>query len=317
QKVTQTMIDFTTLAATYSITAHDSTTGEVGVAVQTHQMGVGRLVPWLRPGVGAIATQALVNVSYGPNGLSLLANGASPEEVIAALTAADPGSAQRQVGVVDANGNAAAFTGTDCIAEAAHHVGEGYTVQANMMTKDTVIPAMQAAYEGAEGDLAARMINALEAAQAQGGDIRGKQSAALVIVPPTSENTPDWATLYNLRVDEATEPLIELGRLVRLRRAELISSLGHAAFADGHVDEALNTWATARAMAPELEEIAFWQAVTLADAGEIAQAVDVFGPVFEMDPLRDQWVELVTRLEAAKIITRPGAAAEFVAALGR
>lgn len=311
-----TMHDFTRLAATYSIAAHDPTTGEVGVAVQTHQMGVGRLVPWARPGVGAVATQSLVNVSYGPNGLALLAAGTTPDEVIARLTADDPAAFHRQVGVVSADGQAAAFTGEHCIRHAGHHVGAGYSVHANMMTNPTVIEAMRLTYETHTGDLAARLLAALVAAQDEGGDIRGMQSAALLIVPPATDTTPDHATLYDLRVDEHPAPVQELLRLARLRRAQLVSAAGDVAFGAGERDEALRLWAAARAQAPELEELAFWQAIALADGGnDVATAAAIFQPVFREDPLREQWIDLIGRLEEAKLIAREGAALELVTAL--
>jgi uncharacterized Ntn-hydrolase superfamily protein len=310
------MHDFTRLAATYSIVAHDSTTGELGVAVQTHQMGVGRLVPWAKPGVGAVATQSLVNVSYGPNGLALMAEGVPPADVIERLTAEDPASYHRQVGMVNADGQAAAFTGADCIRYAAHHVGDGYTVHANMMTNPTVIDAMRLTYETHTGDLASRMLAALVAAEDEGGDIRGMQSAALLIVPPATDTTPDYATLYDLRVDEHPKPVEELLRLARLRRAQLVSAAGDAAFQDNERDEALRLWASARELAPELEELAFWQAITLADNGnDVAGAAAIFQPVFQEDPLREQWIDLIGRLAEAKLIAREGAALELVTAL--
>ncbi len=310
------MHDFTRLAATYSIAAYDAATGEIGVAVQTHQMGVGRLVPWLKPGVGAVATQSLVNVSYGPNGLALMEAGVPPDEVVARLTADDPAAYHRQVGVVSADGRAAAFTGTNCIRYADHYVGEGYSVHANMMTNPTVIDAMRTTYETHTGDLAARLLASLVAAQDEGGDIRGMQSAALLIVPPATETTPDYATLYDLRVDEHTNPVEELLRLARLRRGQLVSAAGDAALQMGDRDEALQLWASARELAPELEELAFWQAVTLADTGnDVAGAAEIFLPVFRDDPLREQWIDLTGRLEEARLIAREGAALELVTAL--
>lgn len=304
------------LINTYSIVAQDPDTGQVGVGVQTHQMSVGRLVPWAKPGVGAVATQSLVNVSYGPRGLELLAQGKSPQQVIDALTAADNRAFHRQVGVVSADGRAAAFTGELCIANAGHHAGEGYTVHANMMANNTVISAMRQGYETASGDLAARIMATLQAAEAEGGDIRGKQSAALLVVPPADTYTPDWETVYDLRVDEHDAPLDELARLVRLRRAKLLSNRGDAAFSEGNRDEAEDLWRQARELAPEQEELAFWQALTLADEGhDIPAAVAVFNEAFTDRADREQWVLLVLRLEDARLIQREGAAQAFVAAL--
>jgi uncharacterized Ntn-hydrolase superfamily protein len=317
QKVLTTMYPFSELAMTYSITALDRQTGEIGVAVQTHQMGVGRLVPWVKPGVGAVATQSMVNISYGPRGLEMLERGLSPQDAINELTRTDEGFFHRQVGIIAANGQAASFTGEHCIAHAGHYVGDGYSVQANMMTNPTVIDAMREAYENSDGDLAQRMLAALEAAEGEEGDIRGMQSAALVVAPPAGENTPSWATLYDLRIDEHETPLVELARLTRLRRADLISNAGNAALQSGNRDEALQLWAEAREMAPELEELAFWQAITLTDAGnDITGAAEIFTPVFADDPLRDRWVDLIQRLDDAKLINREGAAAALIAALG-
>jgi len=307
---------FSKLFSTYSIVARDAETGELGVTVQTHQMCVGWVVPWLRPGLGAVATQASCNISFGPLGLDLLEEGVSPEHVIAALVASDPGAARRQVAVVDAQGRAAAFTGEKCIAEASHHVGEGYSVQANMMTRPTVIPAMVDAYESATGDLAARMMAALEAAQVEDGDIRGMQSAALKIVSG-DRATPVWDTIYDLRVDESETPLDELSRLVRLRRAAVIDERGFEALSAGKRDEAFALWQQARELAPEMEEIPFWQAMNAADElGDVAQAVALLRAAFEGHPRRAEWGDLIRRLEACGMLTRDGVANEIITRLG-
>lgn len=304
------------LTTTYSITALDPDTGQLGVAVQTHQMSVGSIVPWLRPGVGAVATQSLVNVSYGPQGLDLLAAGQSPQQAIDALTTADSRSFHRQVAITGADGRTAAFTGELCIANAGHHAGDGYTVQANMMANNTVISAMRYGYERTSGNLAERMLGALQSAEAEGGDIRGKQSAALRVVPPGGPNVPAWATVYDLRVDESDNPLDELARLVRLRRAKLLSDQGELLFAAGNRADALRVWEEARRLAPDLEEIAFWQALTLADGGnDVAAAAALFNETFTSRDDREQWMMLVDRLEAARLIQREGAAAEFIEAL--
>lgn len=304
------------MANTFSITAYDPNTGEVGVAVQTHQMSVGRIVTWARPGVGAVATQSLANVSYGPRGLTLMADGVAPADAVRLLTEDDPDASHRQLAMINAQGEGHAFTGEHCIVYAGHHIGEGYTVQANMMNGPDVISAMREAYEGADGDLAAQMMAAMHAAQEAGGDIRGMQSAAILIVPKRDDNTPEWATTYDLRVDEHADPVNELARLVRMRRAQWVSAAGDEALAEGDKQTALHLWADARAMAPELEEVAFWQAMALADTGnDVAGAVAIFQPVFKNDPLRSQWIDLITRLKAADLITREGAGDEFVAAL--
>jgi uncharacterized Ntn-hydrolase superfamily protein len=306
---------YTSLFSTYSIVARDPETGALGVAVQTHQMSVGRLVPWLLPGVGALATQSLVNVSFGPMGLAMLREGCSAERVVAGLVASDENAHRRQLAVVDAQGRAAAHTGSGCIAEAQHHVGEGYSVQANMMTRSTVIPAMVKAYESASGDIAQRMVAALEAAQAEDGDIRGMQSAALKVVSG-DKNDAEWRTLYDLRVDEHETPVIELARLVRLRHAQTIDERGYQNLKDGNRAAALTLWAQARAEAPELEELAFWQAVQLADShADIKAAAEILRPALANDPRRKHWIDLIQRLGVCGLIEREGADAELMATL--
>lgn len=305
----------TELFSTYSIVARDAATGQLGVAVQTHQMGVGRLVPWLIPGIGAIATQSLVNISFGPMGLAMLKQGVAAPSVIDALVASDEGAARRQVAAVDANGKVGAWTGGGCIAHAAHHIGEGYSVQANMMTNTTVVAAMAEAYESTSGDLAAKMLAALEAAEGQGGDIRGMQSAALVVVPGEKDR-PEWATDYDLRVDEHATPLVELSRLVRLRHAQVIEAQGYAALEAGDREAAFETWAKARATAPELEELAFWQAVTLADRhADVDAAAAILRPVLANDERRAHWLDLIQRLSTCGLIERAGAGEALLSAL--
>ncbi len=307
---------FTELNSTYSIVARDAQTGQFGVAVQTHQMSVGNGVPWLLPGVGAVATQSLTNVSFGPMALRMLREGVSATHVVRALVASDDHENRRQVAVVDAHGHAAAHTGKGCIAQAGHHVGEGYSVQANMMTRTTVIQAMVTAYEAAQGDLAQRMMAALEAAQAEDGDIRGMQSAALVVVPGDML-MPEWKKDYSLRVDEHENPVVELARLVRNRRAQIVDEEGHKLLEDGQHVAALAKWAEARSIAPEQEELAFWQAVSLADKpGDIDSAVSILKPMLAADARREDWIELIRRLANCGLIEREGADADLIRALG-
>jgi uncharacterized Ntn-hydrolase superfamily protein len=303
------------LLSTYSIVARDPGTGQLGVAVQTHQMCVGWIVPWLLPGVGAIATQSLVNVSFGPIGLAMLREGVPAPQIIDGLTASDPQANRRQVAIVDANGLVGAWTGDGCIPEASHKIGEGYSVQANMMTNPTVVPAMADAYESASGDIAQRMLAALQAAQAEGGDIRGMQSAAIKVVSGDASKH-DWETDYDLRVDEHETPVDELARLIRLRHAQLTEQQGFEALADDKRDEALKLWADARAEAPELEELAFWQAMTLADEhADIKAAAEILRPALAHDPLRDQWIDLINRLQTCGLLERKGAAKQIIEAL--
>jgi uncharacterized Ntn-hydrolase superfamily protein len=203
---------------TSSIVARDAETGELGVAVQSSYFAVGALVPWVRPGVGAVATQAAADVSFGPTGLDLLDQGRSAAEAVAALVALDAGAPSRQVAVVDATGRVAGHTGSRCVAEAGHLVGDGYVVAANMMARSSVWPAMAEAYQTTRDDLGARLLAALDAAEVEGGDMRGRQSAAIVIAGP--ERTAAGAgRRLDLRVDDHAEPLVELRRLRRAAQA--------------------------------------------------------------------------------------------------
>lgn len=284
---------------TYSIVARDSATGQLGVAVQSHWFSVGPLVPWVEAGVGAVATQSFVEVSYGPLALAMLRTGRTAEEALRGLIAADPHPEVRQVAVIDAKGNVAAHTGAKAIAEAGHITGRGYSVQANLMLKPTVPAAMARAFERAQGDLAERMMAALEAAQAEGGDIRGAQSAALVVVAGTPSGQP-WANrIVDLRIEDHAQPVAELRRLLHLARGYQHMNEGDAALTAGDVERALRAYATAAAMVPDSAtngEMVFWHAVTLATLGRVDEALPLFRRAFAQDP---NWVELVRRLPGA------------------
>jgi uncharacterized Ntn-hydrolase superfamily protein len=309
---------YTQIYNTYSIIARDAETGQLGVAVQTHQIGVGRVVPWAMPGVGAIATQSLTNIAFGAMGMSLLRAGIAAPQVVEALAATDSNLSRRQFAVIDANGRTGAFTGTGCIREAGHFAGDGYSVQANMMARKTVILAMREAYQQTKGDLATRMLAVLFAAQREGGDLRGMQSAALKIVPG-SKDAPDWQTDYDIRVDEHHSPLDELARLVSIRQAQLIDADGHRLLQNGDVTTALARWKQAREAAPNQEEIPFWQAVALADARPDTQSLSIAARILalalEDNDRRDHWLDLVGRLEECGFIQRKGAAQELLTAL--
>jgi len=268
-------------ASTYSIVARDPETGQIGAAVQTHQVGVGRVVIWTQPGYGALVTQSLVNISYGPLGLSLLREGIPADQVVKALTATDANAFRRQVAVVTTSGEVAAFTGSGCIAEAGHYTGKGFSVQANMMLTDNVIESMRRAYESTRGEFVVRLLAALKAAQKAGGDIRGMQSAALKIVPGNRDSA-SWEAVFDVRVDEAQDPLAELERLVTIRRAQLLDSRGHELLAKGKLTDALQTWKQAREMAPSISEMAFWQAISLADSRPDAQSVSLAARILDL-----------------------------------
>lgn len=311
-------IEYSNILSTYSIVAYDKEANQLGVAVQTHQVSVGRMVPFLLPGIGVVATQSLVNIGFGSMALAMLSEGVSASDVVNGLIASDEGRAQRQLAVVDAKGTVGAYTGDGCIPFAAHHIGDGYSVQANMMTKDTVIPAMRDAYDNSTDDLAGRMMAALYAAQAEDGDIRGMQSAALHIVA-NDRTLPSWSSLYNLRIDESATPLDDLYRLVIFQRAQNISHEGYRLLDNGDVRGALVKWRQARELAPENEEIAFWQAVALADQNPTSDAVDIAARIIQQSLQSDDhfqhWLELIKRLEQVGIIEREGAAQELLVKL--
>ena len=278
---------------TYSIVARDPKTGELGVAVQSHWFSVGSGVPWAEAGVGAVATQSFIDPSYGPLGLSLMRAGRTAPEALTALLAGDGGRDVRQVGMVDAKGNVATHTGKLCIPAAGGQSGKDYVVQANLMDKPTVWPAMARAFEATSGDLADRMLAALDAAQAEGGDIRGKQSAALIVVKGTSTGRP-WADrAFDLRVDDHPEPLVELRRLVGVQRAYTRMTAGDDCVALKDWPCAEREYGAAEAMFPDNAEMAFWHAIALASNGRLEPARPLFRKAFAADA---RWRELVKRL---------------------
>lgn len=281
---------------TYSIVARDPATGAFGVAVQSHYLSVGPVVPWAEAGVGAVATQAFSETSYGPLGLDLMRAGKSAPDALRALTAADAGESVRQVAMVDAAGRAAAHTGSRCIAHAGHRTAEGVSVQANMMERDTVPAAMLAAYQGASAPFEDRLLAALDAAEAEGGDIRGRQSAAILVVEGQRGEKPWWATrALEMRVEDHPEPLIELRRLVVLKRAYQAADRGEELHRKGQVEVGLAEMQRARSAAPDSAELAFWQGVALArsDATAARQLIK------EARAADSRWGELLRRLPAA------------------
>jgi uncharacterized Ntn-hydrolase superfamily protein len=280
---------------TFSIVARDTVTGDVGVAVQSHWFSVGSTVTWAEAGVGAVATQSFVDPAYGPLGLDLMRAGKTASQALAALLAADPAKDMRQVAMIDVRGNVAAHTGSKCIPDAGQITGRNYSVQANLMLNDKIWGAMSKAFEATGGTLAHRMLAALEAAQAVGGDIRGKQSAAILIVKGHSSGRP-WADrIMDLRVEDHAEPLKELRRLITLQEAYEHMNNGDLAVEKGDISGALREYGTAENMVPENLEMKFWHAVALVNAGRINDALPVFKAVFTVDR---NWVTLVPRLPA-------------------
>jgi uncharacterized Ntn-hydrolase superfamily protein len=266
---------------TYSIVARDSRTGELGVAVQTRWPNVGSIVPWAEPGVGAVATQSFAEESYGPLGLARMRDGASAQEALDRLLADDPDREVRQVGVVDAMGRAASFTGAKCVYAAGHQTAAGLSVQANMMERPTVWPAMAAAYESAQGDLADRLLATLRAAEAEGGDVRGRESAALLVVPATGAA---WTTRYDLRVDDHRAPLDELARLLELARAYEAFDRAQEQATAGDLAAAAASMESALEHAPDDDQIVLWGALFLAGAGRLPEARQLFEQARRAEP---------------------------------
>jgi len=228
------------LVHTYSIVARDPATGDMGVAVQSHWFSVGSIVTWGEAGVGVVATQSFVDPGYGVRGLELMRKGVSAPDALDQLVAADEQRAGRQVAMLDAEGRVSAYTGSSAIAAAGHHVGTNYSVQANLMANDKVWPAMSRAFESTKGELADRLVAALEAAESVGGDIRGRQSAALLIVKAKGTGRP-WVgadRLFDLRVDDAPDPVKELKRLVRLQKAYAHANHGDELMTEKKVEAA-------------------------------------------------------------------------------
>jgi uncharacterized Ntn-hydrolase superfamily protein len=278
---------------TYSIVARDSKTGELGVAVQSHYFQVGPVVPWAISGIGAVATQSQVNVSYGPLGLEFLRAGYTAEQALKALTSGDSQPEVRQVAIVDAAGNVAAHTGAKCIPAAGHRTGDGFSCQANLMEKDTVWDAMARAYTTTDAPLAERMMAALEAAEAEGGDIRGKQSAAMLVVSGTPTGRSWEERVIDLRVEDAQDPLAELRRLLRVKRAYMAMGEADESEGSGDMAGAATKLQAAIALAPEMVEIRFWGGLAMAEAGMLDAGCELIAVAVRKDA---RWLETINRL---------------------
>lgn len=280
---------------TYSIVARDKETGEFGVAVESHYFQVGPVVPWAIAGIGAVATQSAVNISFGPLGLELMRDGYTAPQALRALLAGDTQPESRQVALVDAAGNVAAHTGEKCIPAAGHRTGEGFSVQANLMQNDTVWDAMYEVFTSTDAPLAERMMAALEAAEAEGGDIRGKQSAAMLVVSgkPTGHSWED--RIIDLRVEDAPDPIAELRRLLRVKRAYMTLNSAEGLEQRGDKTAALQTLRKATAMAPEMVEIQFWAGLSLAEEGHLDEGVTLMARAVAKDR---RWIETLHRLVA-------------------
>jgi uncharacterized Ntn-hydrolase superfamily protein len=270
---------------TYSIVARDPQTGRFGVAVQSHYLGVGPVVPWLEAGAGAVATQASVNISFGPIGLEMLRGGRSADEVVAALVAGDEQAQVRQIGVVDASGRAAAHTGAECIPACGHLVRDGFSVQGNLLERDTCWPAMAAAYEealAAGEPFVERLLRAMEAAEGEGGDVRGRQSAAIMIVAAEPQQAAWRGRLMDMRIEDHPDPVPELRRIVTMQLAyNLLDDEGDEAKAGATAAE---RYERARQMSPDAYELVFWKGVELATAGDVDAARRELQVAFDADP---------------------------------
>jgi uncharacterized Ntn-hydrolase superfamily protein len=275
---------------TYSIVAYDPATGEHGAAVHSHWFSVGSLCIWARAGVGAAATQSVVEPAHGPHGLDHLQAGAAAADALAALLEADPLAAVRQVAIVDAAGRAAVHTGGDCIPCAGHATGDYVSAQANMMLRDTVPAAMVAAFEAREGDLAERLLAAIVAAEGEGGDVRGRQSAALLVVPPEGE---PWQARFDLRVEDHQDPVAELRRLVGLARAYELAGQADELMASDRAGEAGPLYERAAAFAPDSHELLFWAGLAQAHAGDLERGMIAVRRAIEIHP---GWRTLLDRL---------------------
>jgi uncharacterized Ntn-hydrolase superfamily protein len=313
--------------STYSIVARDSATGQIGVAVQSHWFAVGQIVPWVEAGVGGVATQSFVDPSYGKLGLDLMRAGRAAPDALNALLNGDGACQVRQVAMIDANGNVATFTGSRDIVAAGGiagsqssrsevrcgagggviGTGRNFAVQANLMANDSVWPAMARAFDSARGDLADRMLAALDAAQSVGGDIRGKQSAALVVVNASSTGKPWQDRAFDVRVDDHPEPLVELRRLVAVHRAYNHMNAGDLAVEHGDAEGALREYAAAEKIAATTEgiprsrraEMLFWHAVALVNMKRVDESLPIFAGAFE---LQGSLRELVTRLPRSGLL---------------
>lgn len=286
-------------AGTYSIVAYDPKKGQMGVAVQSHWFAVGASVAWAEAGVGAVATQSFIEPSYGPSGLALMRSGQSASESLAILLAKDPMRDVRQVAMIDASGGVGAYTGKFCVAEAGHIIRQNFSVQANMMENKNVWPIMEKTYAKSKGDLAERMLLTLEAAEAAGGDIRGRQSAAIIVVSSEATGHYNSDRIFDLRVDDHPQPLDELRRLLNVGRAYEQMNQGDDLFTQGKFLEASRKYEQAAKILPNLMEAKFWQAVTFTAGGMFTEGRAIFSQVFSQEP---KWRQMVPRLPNAGIL---------------
>lgn len=287
-------------AHTFSIVAQDPVTGEMAVGVQSHWFSVGTIVSWAKSGVGVVATQSFVNPAFGPDGLKLMSEGKSAEEALNILIKADEGRDFRQLAILDANGNVFAYTGDKCVASANHKIGNHFSVQANMMLNDNVVPSMAKAFEeNSDLPLAERIVKVLQAAQDVGGDIRGKQSAVLLVVSGKPVEHEWMDKKIDLRIDDHSDPLPELERLLKVHRAYEHMNNGDLAIEHGDMELALKEYCAAEEMFPDNLEMKYWKAVSLANNGRLEDALPIFEHVFKLDK---NWIKLTKRLPESGLL---------------
>jgi len=287
-------------AHTYSIVCRDQKTGEMGVGVQSHYFSVGGVVSWGESGVGVVATQSLVNVSFGLRGLELLKQGKSPEEALNILLSDDNGRDVRQVAILDARGRVAAHTGSKCIKHAGHIEGNNFSVQANMMLTDKVWSTMAKSFESNVNlPLAERIVKTMEAAETVGGDIRGKQSAAILIVDGKEAKNKWEDKIIDLRVEDNEQPVKELSRLLKLHRAYKHMDKGDLAIEHNDMTKALKEYDSALNMFPENLEMKFWTAVSLANNQKLEDASELFKIIFKKN---NNWRLLTERLPKSGLL---------------
>lgn len=287
------------LIHTYSIVARDSVTGDMGVAVQSHWFSVGSVVSYGKAGVGVVATQSLVNPSYGPKGLALMEQGLSPQQALEALLANDKGEMYRQVAFLDVNGKVATHTGALCIDEAGHRQGKNFSVQANMMLNNTVWEAMAKAFENTKGTLSQRILATLKAAEGEKGDIRGKQSASILIVKGQATGSKWEDTIMDLRVEDHENPVEELDRLMQIHKAYDFMNKGDLAMEEGNSEEAEYLYLEAQKLFPENLEMQYWYAINLLNNKQFDKAKPILQSIFKKDP---NWKTLTSRLVKSKLL---------------
>ena len=288
-------------AHTYSIVAKDVKTGEMAVGVQSHWFSVGTLVSWGKSGVGVVATQSFVNPSYGPRGLELMESGLTAKNALKKLTDQDEGRNYRQAAMIDVNGSVDAYTGESCIESAGHYIGENFSVQANMMLNDEVIPMMKKAFvENSDLPLAERIIKVFEAAESVGGDIRGKQSAAIIVVGGEKTKNIWEDKKIDLRVDDSEDPIKEITRLLKVHRAYEHMNEGDLAIEENDMDKALIEYGKAQSLFPNNTEMSFWKGIALLNNDRKKDAKEIFKKVFRKNP---NWKKLIYRLPKSGLIS--------------